>query len=237
MPESVVCRSTPAGAGTLVAPTRMRSAIARQMATSKREIPHFYVSTEIQMDSVLAVIGSLPRPETGAQRVSVTACIIHELAHTLVEFPAFNSVWTEDGFVLVDTVNIGVAIALDEGLIAPALLNCQNLDLPETGAALVDLVARARTGRIRAAEFASATFTISNLGIYDVSSFSAIVIPPQVAILATGRASRRAVVESESIVIRSVMTATLSSDHRAVDGAQAARFLAAFKARLENPGN
>ena len=121
---------------------------------------------------------------------------------------------------------------LPAGLLAPALLDCQGLDLTQTAQALDDLIARARAGRLRAPEMGSATFTLSNLGMYDVSSFSAIVIPPQVAILAVGRAIPRPVVVDGTIEIRSVMTATLSSDHRLVDGAEAARFLGEFKSHL-----
>jgi len=130
-------------------------------------------------------------------------------------------------------VNMGIAIALEDGLLAPALLDCQALDLRQTALALDDLVARAHAGRLRASEMGTATFTLSNLGMFDVTSFAAIVIPPQVAILATGRAVRRPVVVGDTIAVRSVMTATVSADHRAVDGAEAARFLAALKGRLE----
>lgn len=222
--------------GRLVAPSRMRRAIAQQMTTSKQTIPHFYVSTEIQVDAVLAAFRGLAGPEGAAPRVSVTACLIHALAESLIEHPEFNAVWTPDGLVLVKGVHVGVAVALEGGLIAPALLDCDLLDLVQTAAALEDLVSRTRAGRLRAAELSSPTFTLSNLGMYDVASFAAIVIPPQVAILATGRAIKRGVVLGDELVIRSVMTATLSADHRAVDGAQAARFLASVKARLEGFG-
>jgi pyruvate dehydrogenase E2 component (dihydrolipoamide acetyltransferase) len=221
--------------GRLVAPSRMRRAIAQQMTRSKQTVPHFYVSTEIQMDAVLAALRGLAGPGA-APRVSVTACLIHALAESLIEHPEFNAVWTPDGLVLVKGVHIGVAVALEDGLIAPALLDCNLLDLAQTAAALEDLVSRTRAGRLRAVELASPTFTLSNLGVYDVASFAAIVIPPQVAILATGRAIKRGVAIGDEVVVRSVMTATLSADHRAVDGAQAARFLASVKARLEGFG-
>lgn len=221
--------------GRLISQSPMRMAVAQQMTESKHNIPHFYVSVEIQMDRVLNVIGRLSGRESASARVSVTACMIRVLAQTLLEYEAFNSAWTPHGFAVPDGVHVGVAIALADGVVAPALLDCQQLDLLQTAAALEDLVSRTRAGRLRASELASATFTLSNLGMFDVAAFAAIVVPPQVAILATGRAARRPVVDDAGdIVVRSVMTATLSCDHRLVDGAQAARFLQSFKARLES---
>jgi len=218
--------------GRLLEQSRMRLGVARQMTLSKQTVPHFYVTTEIAVDGLLAAARRLSARPAGP-RVSVTAILVRALTETLLEQPILNAVWTPDGCLVRDAVNVGIAIALDDGLLAPAILDCQALDLAQTAAALDDLVARARAGRLRASEMASATFTLSNLGMYDVSSFAAIVIPPQVAILATGRAIRRPVVEAETVVIRSIMTATLSADHRVVDGAQAARFLASFKTRVE----
>lgn len=227
-------RQTPAGPGRLVAPTRMRTAIARQMAASKREIPHFYVSTEIAMDRPLAELREIAGRSEGGPRITVTTLLIHRLAETLVEHPAFNALWTEDGLMTVDAVNVGVAIALDDGLIAPALLDCAGASLPEIAARLEDLVARTRAGRLRTAELTGATFTLSNLGMFQVTSFGAIVPPPQVGILAVGRTVPRPVVVDGAIVVGQVMSATLSADHRAVDGAQAARFLGTFKTLVES---
>ena len=221
-----------APSGRLLGQSKMRLAVARQMTLSKKTVPHFYVSTEIVMDEVLDTARRLSA-RAGAPRISVTACLVRALTDTLLELPMFNAIWTAEGCVLRDTVNIGIAVALDDGLLAPALLDCQDLDLVQTAAALDDLVARARAGRLRAPEMASPTFTLSNLGMYDVTGFAAIVIPPQVAILATGRAIPRPVVVDGAVVVRSVMAATLSADHRVIDGAQAARFLGALKTRIE----
>lgn len=225
-------RDTPAGRGRLVVQSRLRAAVARQMAESKRSVPHFYVSAEIVMDPLLDALRRLAQRQPGGLRVSATAGMIRAVAGTLRDHAAFNSVATDEGFVLVDSVNVGVAIALENGLVAPALLDCGRLDLLGVAAALDDLVARTKTGRLRTAEMSGATFTLSNLGMFEVSSFAAIIPPPQVAILATGRAVRRPVIEDEAVGARSVMTATLSADHRAVDGAQAARFLGTFRERL-----
>jgi pyruvate dehydrogenase E2 component (dihydrolipoamide acetyltransferase) len=224
------------GSDRRLALSRMQAAVGRQMAESKRTIPHFYVSTEIQMDGLLGALRRRADEREAAPRISVTACLVHLLARTLEEHEAFTAAWTPDGFVLGEGIHVGVAIALDAGLLAPALRDCQQLDLDGTALALEDLVSRAKAGRLRPRELGSATFTLSNLGMYDLTSFAAIIPSPQVGILAVGRAQRRPWVDGKDIVIRSVMTATLSADHRAVDGAQAARFLSTFKARIESFG-
>jgi pyruvate dehydrogenase E2 component (dihydrolipoamide acetyltransferase) len=128
-----------------------------------------------------------------------------------------------------------VAVALDDGLIAPALLGCDTLTTLEVSAALRDLVERARAGKLRGSEMTGATFTLSNLGMFEVNAFAAIVTPPQVAILATGKASRVPRYDGDELVPRTVLTATLSADHRAVDGAEVGRFMNTFKRTLENP--
>jgi pyruvate dehydrogenase E2 component (dihydrolipoamide acetyltransferase) len=225
-------RTTIAGPGRLVRPTRMRAAIARGMSASKRDAPHFYVSTDIIVETLLAGArreGGTP----GKPRVTVTALLIHRLAAALRAHPSFNALATDEGFVQVDAINIGVAIALDEGLIAPALLDCAGAEPVAIAAALEDLVARARKGRLRAAELTGATFTLSNLGMFSVTQFAAILPPLQVGILAVGRATPRPVVIDGKILIRNVMSATLSADHRAVDGAGAGQFLTTFKGLVE----
>ena len=173
MSEDSARRSTPAGDGTLVTPSRLRAAVARQMAASKREIPHFYVSTEIAMDGALAELRELTSGSGPGARITVSALLIHRLARTLREHRAFNALATKDGFVIVDSVNVGVAIALEDGLIAPALLDADRMDVRELAGALEDLVARSRAGRLRTAELTGATFTLSNLGMYCVRGYRA----------------------------------------------------------------
>ncbi len=203
------------------------------MSASKREIPHFYVSTEVEMDAASAELRRLTAEDEAGPRVTMSAMLVRSLALTLREQPAFNCLATEEGFVVVDSVNVGVAIALEGGLIAPALLEADRMSVVEIAAALRDLVARSRAGKLRSTELLGATFTLSNLGMFGVTSFAAIIPPPQVGILAVGRSLPRPVVESGTVVVREMMTATLAADHRAVDGAQAARFLTSLKSRLE----
>lgn len=219
--------------GTLVEFTRMRSAIARRMVKSKQEAPHFYIATEVEMDAAVAEAARLA--EESRSRVTVTSLLVRASAAALREHRELNSVWREDGLVRMNAINVGVAVALDDGLIAPALLGVDALSTLEVSAALRDLVERARAGRLRGSEMTGATFTLSNLGMFEVKSFAAIVTPPQVAILATGKAVRVPRYDGDELVPRTVLTATLSADHRAVDGADAGRFMNTFKRMLENP--
>ncbi|HUZ81210.1 MAG TPA: dihydrolipoamide acetyltransferase family protein [Gaiellaceae bacterium] len=227
--------AAPAPAGrSLVELSPMRAAIARRMVDSKREAPHFYVETEVSMVAALEFVAR-SRADTESPRVTVTALLARACAVALGSNPRLNAVWSERGLEQVDAVNLGVAVALDDGLIAPALLGADALTLAETAEALSDLVTRARAKRLRAPELSDGTFTLSNLGMFDVSQFTAIVVPPQVAILATGRTIERPVVLEGQIVARPVMAATVSADHRAVDGADVAVFLESFKSLLEAP--
>ena len=219
--------------GTLLPQTPMRKAIARRMSDSKREAPHFYASTEIEMDEAGALVAE--ESDRAGRRITATAALVRACVLALRESPRVNSVWTDEGLLQAEDVNIGVAVALDDGLIAPALLAADRLDLQATAAALDDLADRARTGKLRASEVSDATFTLSNLGMFQVSAFAAIVTPPQVAILATGRSMPRVLPGETGPRVVSVMTATLSADHRALDGADAARFLGTLKETLERP--
>jgi pyruvate dehydrogenase E2 component (dihydrolipoamide acetyltransferase) len=216
--------------------TPMRAAIARRMVQSKQQAPHFYVSAELEIDALAAAADRFNARRDPGTRTSLTAFLLKAIALTLAEHRSFNAVWEGDSLQLVDAINIGVAIALDDGLIAPAILGCEALGVEELATALADLIARTRAGRLRAPELTEGTFTLSNLGMFDVSQFTAIVVPPQVAILATAKAESRPVVRDGAVVVRRIMTATLSSDHRAVDGAGAARFLGTLKGLVEEPG-
>lgn len=220
--------------GTLLEQTRMRAGIARRMVESKREAPHFYVQTEVAVDALVALLRQR-NADPASPRTTVTVALVRACVAALREHPRFNSVFTPDGLLAVDPINLGVAIALDDGLLAPALLDAGSMGATETAAALLDLAERARSRRLRPAEISEATFTLSNLGMFDVTAFTAIITPPQVAILATARAVERCVLLNGAPVSRTMLTVTLSADHRAVDGADAARFLGTFKQALEDP--
>jgi pyruvate dehydrogenase E2 component (dihydrolipoamide acetyltransferase) len=215
--------------GKIVEQTRMRAGIARRMVESKQQAPHFYVQTEVPVDAVRDRIAALN--EGADARVTMTAALVLACVAALRAQPKFNSIWTPDGLFQADEINVGIAIALDDGLVAPALLGADGLDVRATAAGLRDLAERARAQKLRPAEISGATFTLSNLGMFDVSAFTAIVTPPQVGILATARPVERWTPAGAA----GILTATLSADHRAVDGVDAARFLETFKHALEDP--
>jgi pyruvate dehydrogenase E2 component (dihydrolipoamide acetyltransferase) len=212
----------------------MRAAIGRRMQASKQEVPHFYLSAEIRMDAALEEVDSL-NSAGGGPRLSLSALLVRACALTLRAHPSFNAIWTPKGLALAEQVNVSVAVALDGGLVAPAVVDADRLDVRKTAAALSDLVERARHGKLRGSEITEGTFTLSNLGMFDISSFAAIVTPPQVAVLATGSVATHPLWNGEGFVPASMMNATLSSDHRAVDGADAARFLATLQELLQEP--
>lgn len=220
--------------GKLIEQTRMRAGIARRMVESKQQAPHFYVQTEVAVDRIRDHLAGLAGGASEA-RPTMTAALVRACVVALREHPQINSVWTPDGLLQADQINVGIAIALDHGLVAPALLGADTLDLAAIAAALRDLAERARSQRLRPAEISDATFTLSNLGMFDVTAFTAIITPPQVAILATARPVARWVLEGDTPAQTSVMTATLSADHRALDGVDAARFLETFKQAMEDP--
>ncbi len=213
--------------------TPMRRAIGRRMAASKQQAPHFYLNAELELDAALARVAEL-RAASG-ERVSVTALLLRAVVVALGRHPALNAVWREDELLLADEPNVGVAIALDDGLVAPAVFGRDAVDVLATARALDDLVARARARRLRGAEMTEATFTLSNLGMFEVSSFIPIVTPPQVAILGVGKTQRVPRYDGDELVPRALTTVTVSADHRAVDGADVARFLATLKTIVENP--
>lgn len=220
--------------GKLVEQTRMRSGIARRMTESKQQAPHFYVQTEVAVDGVARRLAEL-NAEGSGPRTTMTVALLRACVAALVAHPRVNSIWTKEGLLQADEVNIGIAIALDDGLVAPALLGADGLDVPTMAAALRDLAERARSQRLRPAEISGATFTLTNLGMFDVSAFTAIITPPQVAILATSRPGERWAWANGAPRPSTVMTATLSADHRALDGVDAARFLEVFKKAMEDP--
>jgi len=219
--------------GKLIEQTRMRAGIARRMVESKQQAPHFYVQTEVVVDGVRDHLTAVV-VRAGDARLTMTAVLVRACVVALREHPQVNSVWTHDGLLQADEINVGIAIALEHGLVAPALLRADALDLAATAAALSDIAERARSQRLRPAEISDATFTLSNLGMFDVTAFTAIVTPPQVAILATARPVERLVLADDGPSRSWVMTATLSADHRALDGVDAARFLETFKKAMED---
>lgn len=232
-PEEV---AAPARAIPKVAPpSRMRQAIARLMAQSKREIPHFYLTVEIDMTEAQRLRKGLNEVFQDDRRITLNDLAVKAVALALERFPQLNSFYLPEGIKQNEKINIGVAVALEEGLVAPALLDCAEKTLQQIAVESKSLVERARSGVLKLEEFAGATFTLSNLGMLGVDSFQAIINPPQAAILALGSVKSEPVVRDGEVTIAEMMNATLSADHRVTDGAQASQFMKEFKALLENP--
>ena len=213
----------------------MRQAIARRMVQSKREAPHFYVTIEIDMSEAMRLRTMLNEMADEASQISVNDMIIKAAAKVLPAHPAFNSCMRNDQIEPQAAINVGIAIAVPDGLVAPALMHCEEKSLSQIARASKDLIARAKSGGLRPEELSEGTFSISNLGMFGVESFMAIVVPPQVAILAVGTVKPTPVVHEGQITGAQVMKATVSADHRAVDGVQAARLLQDLRKALQNP--
>ena len=222
----------------LVPLTRMRQQISRVTVKSKQEKPHFYVSAEIDMTRAMEFRQQVNRNlESQGVKVTVNDLIIKASAKALEKHPKFNAYLENDAIHLNRSINIGVAIAQEEGLIVPAIMDCGDKSLRDIASASKDLAARATSGSLQTQEYKGGTFAISNLGMFDVTSFAAIIHPPQTAVVAVGTVTKRPVVKDDQIVIAQMMTATLSADHRIVDGAEGAQFLIEIKEQLQNPLN
>lgn len=215
--------------------TSMRRAIARRLSESKRTIPHFYLSSDLELDALLALRATLNERLGGEGKLSVNDFIVKAAALALRQVPEANAVWTDDAVLRLEDVDVCVAVATDGGLITPVVRHADAKGLATLSREVKDLAARARAGSLKPEEYQGGGFTISNLGMYGVGRFAAIINPPQSCILAVGAAERKPVVRGDAVEIRTIMTATLSVDHRSVDGAVGARFLAALKTIVEEP--
>ncbi len=216
----------------------MRQTIAQRMSRSTREAPQFNVSVDVDMTRALAVVEDW-RTSGGEDqpKVTLTALLVKACAWALRRHPALNAGFEDDAIVEWADINIGVAVAMDDGLIVPVIHHADQLGLLEIAARLNDMSARGRAGRLGLADVQGGTFTISNLGMFAVDRFTAIVNPPQAAILAVGRAVKRVVPgEDGQTRIAPMATLTVSADHRVVDGAQVGRFLSDLQRGLERPG-
>jgi len=224
---------------TAVPNSSMRKVIARRLAESKASIPHFYVSTDVEIDALLKIRADLnarsPKDGPGAYKLSVNDLVIKATAVTLRRFPNVNAMWTEDAILQLHDVDISVAVSIPDGLITPIVKNADIKGLAAISNEMKDLAARAKTGKLKPEEFQGGGFSISNMGMYGVRDFAAIINPPQAGILAVSAGEQRPVVKNGALAIATVMTLTLSVDHRVIDGALAAEFLQALKRNIEDP--
>jgi pyruvate dehydrogenase E2 component (dihydrolipoyllysine-residue acetyltransferase) len=213
--------------------SNMRKTIARRLAESKFTAPHFYVSVEVDMDAAADLRAQLER--AGAPKVSYNDLVVKASALALRAFPMVNSSWTSEAIVTHGEVHVGVAVSIPDGLITPVVRDADQKSVTEISGEIKELAGRAREKRLRPEEFAGSTFTVSNLGMFEVSAFTAIINPPESAILAVGAVRKLPVVAGDAIRVGQRMSLTLSADHRVVDGALAAQFLAELRRLLEAP--
>ena len=210
-----------------------RSAIARITAQSKNGIPHFYVSMSIDMTDALIMRQQYGKlyPNSG---ITVNSLVLMAVKLALIDYPIFNSSFRDDHIEVKPDINLGIAISVDDGLMVPAITQSQDLSIIEISSAARDLAKRAKEGKLRQEEY-SGTFSVSNLGMFAIDDFNAIILPPQVGVLAVSSVIKRPVVINENIVIREIMNVQLSSDHRVIDGLDAAKFAKQIKDYLEMP--
>ena len=217
----------------------MRKTIARRLVEAKQTVPHFYLTVDIELDALLALRSQINKAVPEGVKISVNDMIILASAKALMDEPDTNASWAGDAVLKYASADVAVAVATENGLITPVIREVQAKGLPEISAEMVDLATRAREGRLKPHEYQGGTFTISNLGMFGIREFAAVINPPHGAILAVGKGEKRPVVrttdQGDELAIATVMSVTLSCDHRVVDGAVGARWLNAFQQRLENP--
>jgi len=236
-PVAAAPATAPAGSGasafTEVPHSSMRRTIARRLAESKSTIPHFYLTVECRMERLLALRAEINA--AASRKISVNDFIVRAVAVALREVPQANVGWTETAMRQYAQADVAVAVSTDTGLITPIVRAADRKTLSQISAEIADLAARARAGQLRPDEYQGGSFSVSNLGMHGVGAFSAIINPPQAAILAVGASQHKPVVENGELQVGTVMACTLSVDHRAIDGALAAQWLAAFQRAIEAP--
>lgn len=219
---------------TLTPNSGVRKVIARRLSESKQTVPHFYLTVDCELDALLALRKQLNDSMDGL-KISVNDFIIKATAVALQKFPAANVSWTDDNIVQYTRADVSVAVATPNGLITPIIVDAANKSLKVISSEMKDLGARAKEGKLKPQEFQGGTISVSNLGMFGISQFSAIINPPQAAILAVGAGEERVIAKAGQMKIANVMTVTASFDHRAIDGAVGAEYLQVFKKLIENP--
>ena len=214
--------------------SEMRRTIAKRLVTSLGPIPHFFLTTEIEMDRAADMRSAIKDLEPDL-KISINDIIIKVAAAALMQHPQVNASFQEKAVRYYDHADIGVAVAIEDGLITPIVRSAEQKSLSEIAAEVRDLAERARKRKLRPEEFMGATFSISNLGMFGIDEFTAVINPPEGAILAVGAMAPKPVVRDNEVVVRQMMRVTMSCDHRVIDGATGAKFLQTFKKILENP--
>jgi pyruvate dehydrogenase E2 component (dihydrolipoamide acetyltransferase) len=215
--------------------TRLRSAIGRRMSTSKQQVPHFYVTADLNAGPLMALRAEMNAALPETSKISVNDFIVRAAALSLRQFPNLNASLEEDVIVRHGEVRIGMAVAVEDGLLTVVLRNADQKSLPQIAEEAKPLFERARDGRVRPEDIEGSTFTVSNLGMFDVDNFIAIINPPEAAILAVGSVRKVPVVAGEGLAIGQRLKVTLAADHRVTDGAEAAQWLQDFRTFIEHP--
>jgi len=234
-PVSAAVKFTPEPGSKVQELSQMRRVIARRMVESKTTIPHFYLTVEVDMGEAVALREKLNTLEDGLQKISLNDFVVKASAKALVKFPDVNSVFKNDQVITSSESNVGIAVALDDGLIVPVVKGANKLTLRQVASTAKELIAKARSKKLQPSEYSGGSFTVSNLGGFDIDNFIAIIDPSQGAILAVGTIVKKPVVVDDVIVIRQRMNITLSGDHRVIDGATGAKFIQEVKRLLQNP--
>ncbi|MFP3021158.1 MAG: pyruvate dehydrogenase complex dihydrolipoamide acetyltransferase [Wolbachia sp.] len=219
---------------TIVEVSNMRQVIAQRLTESKQNVPHFYLTVDCQVDKLISLKNEISSADEN-NKVTINDLIIKAAAFSMKKFPDINSSWIDNKILKYSNVDISIAVALEDGLITPIVKNADKKGILSISKEVKDLVSRARSGKLKPEEFQGGGFTISNLGMFGIKAFSAIINPPQSCIMAVGASKKQPIVMNEKIEIAEIMTVTLSVDHRTVDGALGAKFLNAFKHYIENP--
>lgn len=239
LPDDKIIALYDKGSYEIVPHDKMRRVIAERLTLAKQTIPHYYLSLDCRIDGLLQARGRMnaasPADGPRAYKLSVNDFIIKAMALAMQEVPAANATWTEGGMLRHKYSDVGVAVAIDGGLFTPVIRQAEIKSLSEISNEMRDLAERARKRRLVPYEYQGGTTSISNLGMYGIKSFDAVINPPHATILAVGAAERRPVVSGETLEAATVMSVTLSCDHRVVDGATGAALLGAFRAFVEDP--
>ena len=217
----------------------MRKSIAKRLTASKRDIPHYYLQIDCNLDALLDIRKSVnekaPKEGPGTYKLSVNDFVVKAVALALMRIPAVNRSWTDTALLQHKHADVGVAVALDFGLITPIVFAAETKSLAQISREVKDLAERAKAKKLKPAEFEGGTFSVSNLGMFGIKNFTAVINPPQAAILAIGAGEQRAIVRKGAIAIANIMTVQMSCDHRVIDGALGAQWLEAFKGFIEDP--
>ncbi|WCR53651.1 MAG: Dihydrolipoyllysine-residue acetyltransferase component of pyruvate dehydrogenase complex [Wolbachia endosymbiont of Ctenocephalides orientis wCori] len=214
--------------------SNIRQVIAQRLVEAKQNIPHFYLTVDCQVDKLISLKNEINSASENS-KVTINDLVIKAVALGMKRFPDINSSWANNKILKYSNIDISIAVALDDGLITPIVKNADKKGISSISKEIKDLVSRAKSGKLKPEEFQGGGFTISNLGMFGIKTFSAIINPPQSCIMAVGASEKRPIVVNEKVDIAEIMTVTLSVDHRTVDGALGAKFLNAFKYYIENP--